>query len=101
MNPYLILEVPPEADDARIRQAYLAAVRNAPPETHPERFKAIAAAHDQIKDEPSRLRHELFDTSTAGASPLAAFLNHARLAPPPPPPGFEALKQFLRSCAKP
>jgi curved DNA-binding protein CbpA len=101
MNPYLILGVPADADDARIRNAYLAAVRAAPPETHPTRFKEVAAAYDQIKDETRRLRHELFDTSPPGTSPLEVFLQHARLAPPALPPGFEPLKQFLRACAKP
>lgn len=99
MSPYLVLGVPADANDALIRQAYLAAVRSAPPETHPERFKEVAAAYDRIKDETSRLRYELFDTSVAGDSPLAAFLNHARLAPPAPP-SYEALKQLLRSGAK-
>ena len=101
MNPYLILGVPVNADDARIRRAYLEAVREAPPETHPARFKAVAAAYDQIKDETSRHRHELFNTDSPGTSPLEVFLQHARLAPPATPPGLESLKQFLRACAKP
>jgi len=101
MNPYLILGVPGDAADARIRRAYLEAVRAAPPETHPARFKEVAAAYEQIKDESSRHRHELFNHDSPGASPLDVFLRYARLAPPAKPPGFEALKQFLRSCAKP
>jgi curved DNA-binding protein CbpA len=100
MNPYLILGVPRDADDARIRRAYLEAVRAAPPETHPLRFKAIAAAYEQIKDEPSRHRHELFATDAGGDSPLDAFIRHARIAARTAPPGFDALKEFLRTAAK-
>lgn len=101
MNPYLILRVPEDADDARIRRAYLEAVRAAPPETHPERFKAVAAAYDQIKDEVSRYRYQLFNTDVPGETPLAVFQDYLRLAPPTTPPGFESLKHHLRACAKP
>lgn len=100
MNPYLVLGVPRDADDACIRQAYLAAIKIATPETQPARFKEIAAAYDKIKDETSRCRHELFDTEAPGDSPLDALVRHARLAARPVPPGHEAMKEFLRACAK-
>ena len=100
MNPYLVLGVAPEADDATIRQAYLAAVRLTPPETHPDRFKEIAAAYEAVKDEASRHRYTLFNTECSGDSPLDAFLLHARLARPPAPLSFEAMKELLRQCAK-
>jgi curved DNA-binding protein CbpA len=100
MNPYLVLGLPPDADDARIRRAYLEAVKASPPETHPARFKEIAAAYERIKDETSRHRYELFDTECPGNSPLDAFLRHARSAGPPAPLSFEALKELLRICAQ-
>ncbi len=100
MNPYLILGVPRDADDARIRQAYLDAVKDATPETHPARFKEIAAAYEKIKDETSRHRYELFNTDCPGESPLGVFLRHARLAKRPLPLSFESMKELLRSCAK-
>ena len=100
MNPYLVLGVPRDADDARIRRAYLDAVKEATPETHPLRFKEIAAAYEKIKDEPSRHRYELFNTDVSGNSPLEVFLRHARLAARPAPLSFEAIKEMLRSCAK-
>ena len=100
MNPYLVLGVPRDADDARIRRAYLEAVKEATPETHPARFKQIAAAYEKIKDETSRYRYELFNTECPGDSPLDVFLRHARLAARPAPLGFEAMKALLRSCSK-
>lgn len=99
MNPYLVLGVPREADDGRIRRAWLEAVREAPPETHPLRFKEIAAAYDKIKDATSRCRYELFDTECPGDSPLDVIVRHARLARPAPL-SFDTMKEFLRACAK-
>ncbi len=101
MNPYLVLGVPRDADDARIRRAYLEAIKIDTPETQPVRFKEIATAYDKIKDETSRCRYELFDIEAPGDSPLDAFLRHARLAARPTPLGFEAMKEFLRACSKP
>jgi DnaJ-class molecular chaperone len=101
MNPYLVLSVPRDTDDARIRQAYLEAVKATPPETQPARFKEIAAAYEKIKDEPSRCRHELFDTDCPGDSPLDFFLRHTRLTVRSSPPSSEAMKEFLRACAQP
>jgi len=100
MNPYLVLGVPRDADDARIRRAYLDAVKAAPPETAPVRFKEVAAAYHRIKDETSRHRYDLFDLQPPGDSPLDVFFRHARLAPPPAPLDFAALKDFLRTAAK-
>ena len=100
MNPYLVLGVPREADDARVRQAYLAAIREATPETNPERFKALTVAYDRIKDETSRSRYELFNLEPPGQSPLETALRHWRLGPPPAPMPFETLKDYLRACSK-
>ena len=100
MNPYVILGVPLDADDSRIRRAYLEAIKEATPESNPERFKALAAAYDQIKDETSRLRYELFNTDCDAHSPLDAFLKHAATAPPPQPLSWENMKEFLRLCSK-
>jgi curved DNA-binding protein CbpA len=100
MNPYLALGVPRDADDQRIRRAYLDAIKQATPETDPERFKILAAAYDKIKNETSRHRHELLDRDCPGDSPLDVFLKHLRLAPRPKPISFENMKEFLRLCSK-
>jgi curved DNA-binding protein CbpA len=100
MNPYLVLGVPRGADDGRIRQAYLDALKKTPPETHPVRFKEIAAAYEKIKDEPNRCRYDLFDTDGPGETPFDAILNYARLTVQPAPLGFDMMKEFLRACSK-
>ena len=100
MNPYLVLGVPLDADDHRIRRAYLEAIKQATPETNPSRFKVLVEAYEKIKDEPSRHRWELFDTDCPGDSPLDVFFRHVRLSAKPAPLSFEAMKEFLRSCSK-
>jgi len=59
-NPFLVLEVPEDADDAAIRSAYLGLVRRHPPESHPEQFQAIAQAYEAIKDADKRAQLLLF-----------------------------------------
>jgi curved DNA-binding protein CbpA len=54
MNPYVILRVAPQATDAEIRQAYLQAIRDFPPEREPEQFQKIAHAYEQIRDDAAR-----------------------------------------------
>ncbi len=98
MNPYLLLGVPRNADDQTIRRSYLEAIKKATPETDPERFKALTAAYDRIKDETRRLEYELFHTECPGNSPIEAFFTSP--GPPPKPISIEAMKEFLRLCSK-
>lgn len=100
MNPYLALEVPRDAEDRRIRQAYLDAIKLAPPDTHPERFQAVNEAYEKIKDEPSRMRFYLFHRDCPGDSPLDAFVRFTQAHGKLQPLSFDAMKEFLRSCTK-
>ena len=100
MDPYLVLGVPRDADDQSIRRAYLEAVKAATPETDPERFKAVSAAYESIRNEAQRHAYELFHEDSPGSSPLDVFLTHVRRSPRPAPLPFEALKELLRSCSK-
>lgn len=59
-NPFLVLEVPEEADDAAVRSAYLDLVRRFPPDSQPERFQAIAQAYEAIKAPDKRAQLLLF-----------------------------------------
>ncbi len=60
-DPYTVLGVPPDADDEAIRRRYLELTRQSPPEQHPERFAAVRAAYERVKDLDSRVRYRLFD----------------------------------------
>ncbi len=62
-DPYNVLGVSPCADDAEIRQSYLALVRRFPPERAPDEFRRIQGAYEAVKDLRSRLRYFLFEPS--------------------------------------
>lgn len=61
IDPYRVLGVDPTADDETIRAAYLAAIRESPPERDRERFERVRRAYEAISDRRRRLAHELFD----------------------------------------
>jgi curved DNA-binding protein CbpA len=61
-DPYQILNLSPAADDDAIRRRYLELTRQYPPEHHPEKFAAIRAAYESLRDMDTRLRKQLFDT---------------------------------------
>lgn len=69
-DPYRLLGVPPSADDAAVRAAYLAAIRDCPPERDRARFEQVRAAYESIAHERDRLAHALFDTSPVTAEEL-------------------------------
>ena len=60
-DPYEVLGLPGDADDATIRARYLELVRQFSPEHHPERFAAVRAAYESLRDLDTRLRHKLFE----------------------------------------
>lgn len=60
-DPYHLLGVARDADDAAIRAAYLAAVRLNPPDRDAERFAALRRAYDAVANHRLRLAQELFD----------------------------------------
>lgn len=60
-DPYSILGVPATADDEAIRAAYLAAIRDCPPERDRQRFERVRAAYETIASVRGRLSHALFD----------------------------------------
>ncbi len=61
VDPYTVLGVEPDADDEAIRRRYLELVRQFSPEHHAEKFAAVRAAYEQLRDLNTRLRHRLFD----------------------------------------
>lgn len=60
-DPYQVLGLPAGSDDEAIRRRYLELVRQFPPEHHPEKFAAVRAAYERLKDATTRLRRRLFE----------------------------------------
>jgi curved DNA-binding protein CbpA len=60
-DPYVVLGLAPDCDDAAIRQRYLDLVRQFTPEHYPEKFAAIRAAYESLRDQDARLRYRLFE----------------------------------------
>ncbi|EXJ15733.1 J domain-containing protein [Imhoffiella purpurea] len=62
-DPYLVLGVADDADDAQIERAYRQGIKTYPPERDPERFQALRAAYEALRTRRARLAHRLFDSS--------------------------------------
>jgi curved DNA-binding protein CbpA len=60
-DPYVVLGIADDADDESIRRRYLELVRQFSPEHHPQRFAAVRAAYESLRDRDTRLRHRLFE----------------------------------------
>jgi curved DNA-binding protein CbpA len=61
-DPYETLGLAAGADDTTVRRRYLELVRQHPPERSPEKFAAICAAYEELRDPVKRLEHRLFQT---------------------------------------
>jgi curved DNA-binding protein CbpA len=70
-DPFTVLGVTDDADDAEIRQHYLALVREFPPDRAPERFQELRAAYDALSDERKRLETKLLHTNEAALTRLS------------------------------
>src|SRR5262249_837234 len=77
-NPFEILGVSPDATDDEIRAAYLARVRECPPDRSPEQFEKIRDAYEKLRDPRARIRHRLFSVD-----PAASFCSGFAEAAPP------------------
>jgi curved DNA-binding protein CbpA len=60
-DPYEVLGLRPDSDDELIRRRYLELVRQFTPERAPEKFAAIRAAYESLRDVNTRLRFRLFE----------------------------------------
>lgn len=63
-GPHDVLGLPAEADEAAVRRRYLELVREFPPERDPDRFAAIRAAYDELRDPTRHLSRRLFSSRT-------------------------------------
>ncbi len=61
VDPFDVLGLPKHAGEGEIRQRYLELVRAFPPEQAPERFAAVHAAYQALRDPAKRLASQLFD----------------------------------------
>lgn len=59
-NPYNVLGVGPDADDEQIRAAYLAKLKQFPPDRAPAEFEQIWDAYELLRDRRQRARYKLF-----------------------------------------
>jgi curved DNA-binding protein CbpA len=63
-DAYAVLELPPDADEAEVRRRYLELVRQFPPDQAPEKFAAIRAAYEEVRNPERRLAARLFAAGT-------------------------------------
>ena len=92
-DPYAVLGLDPDPTDAAVRAAYLAKVREFPPEQHPERAAAVRAAYESLKSLDARVRHRLF----GGDDDLDAVIQEVRC---PTPRRRYTLDQLLAATAR-
>ncbi len=84
-DPYEALGLSPDAAEAEIRRRYLELVREFPPDRSPERFAAVHAAYEALRDPARRLQAQLFqdeartDSLEGLAADLRARLRRVRL----------------------
>ncbi len=64
-DPFAVLGVAGDADDAAIKQRYLALVRAFPPDREPERFQTFRRAYEAIRDARARAGLRLLHSTDA------------------------------------
>lgn len=91
-DPYRVLTVPRTASDVQIREAYLARVRECPPDRDPEAFEEVRQAYEAVMSLERRIETELFDTTPPAPADLFVVLS----PPAPRPLSFDRLRILLR-----
>lgn len=91
-TPFQILGIGPDADDDRIRQAYLGKVKEFPPDREPKKFTEIQRAYEQVKDLRARLAYELFHLPTVEEYQQLIHRLHPRR------PSLEQFRALLNDC---
>ncbi len=72
-EPFAVLGVGPEADDERIRAAYLARVKQFPPDRSPHEFERVRDAYELLRDRRRRAQYRLFSANPE--APLESLLD--------------------------
>jgi len=60
-DPFLLLGVGHDADDDAIREAFLAAIRDCPPDRDAQRYESLRQAYARIATRRDRLAFEMLD----------------------------------------
>ena len=89
MYPYKVLEIAEEAPQSEVRKAYLAKLREFPPEKSAEKFQQVTEAYERIKDEVARASLKIFG--------MRHFSDNPRLTDLMPRPNSERNKIGLGS----
>jgi curved DNA-binding protein CbpA len=71
-DPYLVLGIGADADDERIRAAYLARLKQFPPDRSPAEFERVRDAYELLRDRRRRAHHTLFSVNPE--APLESLL---------------------------
>jgi curved DNA-binding protein CbpA len=99
MNPFVVLDLPPDCTDEQVRDAYHRLLRQYPPETFPVEFQAIQEAANALKTERDRWRVHLFHHPPELEAPLEVLHRFSKLPGRSRPPGYPAFKSLLRAAA--
>jgi curved DNA-binding protein CbpA len=62
-DPYAVLGLEPGAEDEQIRAAYLAKLKQFPPDRSPAEFEQIRDAYELLRDRRRRAQHTLFSVN--------------------------------------
>ena len=96
-DPFYVLGIPEDADDARVRSAYLEAVRRFPPERAPEIFQLVTEAHKAVQNEVVRARSRIF-----GSLKTDTFEDPRKLVPALPASRQRiGMERWLRTISSP
>jgi len=72
-DPYRVLGLGPEAGDEQIRAAYLAKLKQFPPDRAPVEFEQVRDAYELLRDRRRRAQHTLFSVNPY--APLESLLD--------------------------
>ncbi|WP_462320226.1 DnaJ domain-containing protein [Halochromatium sp.] len=61
-DPFLILGIEPDADDAAVEAAYRNAIKRNPPDRAPAVFQAVREAYERLRTQRDRIAYRLFET---------------------------------------
>jgi curved DNA-binding protein CbpA len=62
-DPYAVLGLGPGAEDEQIRAAYLAKLKQFPPDKSPAEFERVRDAYELLRDRRRRAKHTLFSVN--------------------------------------